>query len=267
MKTEIQIPAEILEARDRGAIFVVNHSAGKDSQAMTIKLREIIPAEQLIAIHAELPGVDWGGLIEHIETTAGGLELVTCQAVKSFFEMVRHRRAFPSPQYRQCTSDLKRGPIEKVIRQVCTERGITEVVNCIGIRAEESASRARQPVSKLNRRLSKAGRRVIDWLPIFDLSLEQVFATIAGAGQTPHPAYAAGMSRLSCCFCIMASRADLITAARLNPRLYAATVALEREVGHTMNMEGRGLEEVTGIAADLDLIALCDRTAAETVAA
>ena len=60
------------------------------------------------------------------------------------------------------------------------------------------------------------------------------------------------MSRLSCCFCIMSSNADLKTAATLNPELYAQVVALEKEVGHTMMMprKGRdpeGLEAITGI--------------------
>lgn len=52
---------------------------------------------------------------------------------------------------------------------------------------------------------------------IFDLGEDQVFGVIRDAGQTPHPAYAIGMSRLSC-ICIMASRADLRTAARLQPK-------------------------------------------------
>ena len=39
------------------------------------------------------------------------------------------------------------------------------------------------------------------------------------------PAYGMGMSRLSCVFCIMASRADLRTAARLQPALYRRHVA------------------------------------------
>ena len=57
--------------------------------------------------------------------------------------------------------------------------------------------------------MSVAGRDVFDWLPVFHLSTQQVFRVIRDAGQAPHWAYAAGMSRLSCSFCILASRADL----------------------------------------------------------
>ena len=61
-----------------------------------------------------------------------------------------------------------------------------------------------------------------------------------------------GMSRLSCVFCIMASRADLRTAARLQPRLYADYVALERRIGHTLSPSGVPLPELTGIPVTTD---------------
>ena len=40
-------------------------------------------------------------------------EFFVVQAGKTFFDMVEHRQMFPSPKNRQCTSDLKRGPIAK----------------------------------------------------------------------------------------------------------------------------------------------------------
>lgn len=72
---------------------------------------------------------------------------------------------------------------------------------------------------------------------------------IEAAHQEPHWAYRMGMSRLSCVFCIMSSKADLRTAAALNPELYGRYVELERRIGHTLSMSGQTLEEVTGIPA------------------
>ena len=95
--------------------------------------------------------------------------------------------------------------------------------------------------------MSVAGREVFDWLPIFDLSTEDVFRVIRDAGQSPHWAYAAGMSRLSCVFCIMASRADLHTAAQLQPALYRRYVGLEGRIGHTLSPSGIPLSDLTGI--------------------
>lgn len=242
----------ILNLIERGALFVVNHSGGKDSQAMMIKLREIVPVAQLLVIHAELPDVDWEGIREHIDATIGGLPLVVCRNEnKTLLEMVERRGMFPSPQQRQCTSDLKRGPIEREVRRYLKANpqfgGL--VVNCMGLRAEESPARSKLSTLKLNGRNSVAGREWHDWLPIHAMTKESVFKVIAAAGQTPHPVYAMGMSRLSCCFCIMANREDLRTAARLKPDLYRRYVELERKIGHTLSMEGRSLEEVTGIVA------------------
>lgn len=234
------LPWQIAELAAAGALFVINHSGGKDSQAMTIRLREVIPADQLVIVHAELPGVDWPGIVEHIEATAGDLPLHLCRAPKTFFQMVERRGMFPSPKYRQCTSDLKRGPIDRTIRQILKARGGRVVVNCLGMRAAESSARAKASTFKRSTRNSVAGRSWFDWLPIHELTTAEVFATIADAGQVPHPAYAAGMTRLSCCFCIMQSQADLVTAADLAPALLAQYAATERRLGVTMMMPQGG---------------------------
>ena len=127
---------QIQELIRAGALFVCSHSGGKDSQAMHIKLRQIVPAEQLVVIHAELPGVEWQGAEAHARATTAGLRFELVRAGKTFFEMVEARGYWPSPQYRQCTSDLKRGPIERRIRQLVRETGRNLVVSCMGLRAE-----------------------------------------------------------------------------------------------------------------------------------
>ena len=117
----------------------------------------------------------------------------------------------------------------------------------MGMRAEESPARARKAPWRRNDRMSVAGREVRDWLPIFDLTIEDVFRIIRDAGQTPHPAYLQGMSRMSCVFCIMASRSDLRTAAQLQPDLYRRYAALERRIGHTLSPSRIPLPRLTGI--------------------
>lgn len=231
----MRAPQHIQTLIDRGALFVVNHSGGKDSQAMLIRVRALVPAAQILVIHADLPGVEWKGTEEHARRYSEGLEFRTVRATKTFFEMVDHRQAWPSNQYRQCTSDLKRGPIEKAIRAFIKERGLSGlVVNCTGIRAQESTSRAKQTPFQKNERNSKAGREWYDWMPIFMLSVDQVKASIAEAGQELHWAYSKGMTRLSCAFCIMASKADLQISARENPELFQKILAKEKEIGATM---------------------------------
>ena len=111
--------------------------------------------------------------------------------------------------------------------------GAKVAVNCTGIRAEESPARRRRQAWSLDRRLSKAGRTVYNWLPIHDWTTEDVFGEIAAAGQEPFWAYAAGNKRLSCVFCIMGCSRDLANGKRLRPELYERYLELERETGYT----------------------------------
>ena len=91
---------------------------------------------------------------------------------RTYLEMVERRGMFPSPKFRQCTSDLKRSPIEKFIRTLPHKM----IVNCIGIRAEESHSRSRLAPLAVNASLTTRHRTVYNWLPIFDESLADVLA-------------------------------------------------------------------------------------------
>jgi len=248
---------QIQDFQDRGALFVINHSGGKDSQAMYLYLtKELhIPFDQVLVIHADLPGVDWDGTWEHIKVTVNPRHpLLIVRAQKTFYEMVEHRGKFPSPKYRQCTSDLKRGPIEKAIRHWIKQYNLSGlVVSAMGLRAEESPMRAKKQTLTLNNRNSKAGREWYDWLPIHAWSIEKVFQTIATWGQVPHPAYAKGMTRLSCRFCIMSSDKDLKTAAKLAPAAYKELCEMERKIDQTFMMPRAGvrkfLPEITGIGA------------------
>ncbi len=254
------LPPVIQELLYAGALFVLNDSGGKDSQAMRLALRDVIPASQKIVIHASLGDVEWPGALEHAQAGAEreGLPFVVARAVKTFFEMVEHRYAvrpgpnsscWPSAANRQYTSDLKRGPIEREVRRVLKERGLTSIVTCMGIRAQESSRRAQAVPLRRSDRNSVAGRDWWEWLPIHDMTRAEVFASIAAAGEQPHPAYAAGNERLSCMFCIMGSRNDLTNAAQHNPELFARYVEVEERTGYTMHQSRVPLRVLAGGAA------------------
>ncbi|PVZ84224.1 phosphoadenosine phosphosulfate reductase [Serratia sp. S1B] len=196
-----------------------------------------IPSDQIVVVHASLGDVEWPGVIEHINGTIYH-KINVVQAGKTFLAMVEHRGMWPSAKHRQCTSDLKRGPIEKFIRQDMTRRGGGIAVNCMGLRAEESAARSRRTPFKAKTSQSVKGRTVWEWLPIFNLSTAEVFQVIEDAGQKPFWAYQKN-ERLSCVFCIMGSRNDLRHGAEQNPALYRRYVELERRLGHTLFMKGK----------------------------
>jgi len=256
----INVPAEITSRINSGALFVLNDSGGKDSQAMRIVLRSIVPASQLLMVHASLGEVEWPGALEHAEAGArrDGIPFVVAKAVKTFFEMVEHRykvrpgpnsSCWPSASNRQCTSDLKRGPIEREIRRVLKERGLLSVVTCMGIRSEESPNRAKLEPLKRSERNSVAGRDWWEWLPIHSLTKAEVLKIVSDAGEELHPAYAAGNQRLSCMFCIMGSKNDLRNAAIANPALYQKYIEVEDRTGYTMHQSRVSLRVLTGVPA------------------
>ena len=250
---DIPVPPRCEDMIRAGALVSISTSGGKDSQAMTILLSRIVPRDRLVAVHAPLGEVEWPGTIKHIEATLpAGVPLILAPVAsgKSLLDRIEERGMWPSSKARWCTSDFKRTPIERELRRYLKThpRFGGRIVSAMGMRAEEGPARALKSPWTLNERNSRAGRTWFDWLPIFDLTEREVFGVIRDAGQVPHPAYAMGMSRLSCVFCIMASRADLRTAARLQPALYAHYVDLERRIGHTLSPSGVPLPELTGIS-------------------
>ncbi|EAA3705463.1 phosphoadenosine phosphosulfate reductase family protein [Salmonella enterica subsp. enterica serovar Newport] len=246
------IPADISSLVNAGALFVSNHSGGKDSQAMLIKLLEIVPTTQLIVVHASLGVIEWPGALELAEKQAkdAGLPFIVARASKTFFDMVERRFAnrpevpsWPSASTRQCTSDLKRGPIQREVRRYAKANGFKTIVNCLGLRAQESPGRAkRQVLSKMG--ISNSVNTWYEWLPVHELLTEEVFGAIRRAGQEPHYAYALGNERLSCVFCIMSSRNDMANGARHNPPLLEQYASLEVKTGYTMHMSRIPIREL-----------------------
>jgi 3'-phosphoadenosine 5'-phosphosulfate sulfotransferase (PAPS reductase)/FAD synthetase len=244
---------EILELIEKGAEFYVGHSGGKDSQAMFAILSKIVPADQLFVVHADLGEVEHEGIKDFIRSNIDGNELLIAKAIfndgspKDFFSVVRARRAkldsdgkfdapaFPGHGPRFCTSDLKTGPIWKVIRNASDAK---IVVNCVGIRGQESKARQdkidKRGTLNENKKNSNTVRQAFDYWPIADWTIDQVWSEIEAKGQERHPAYDAGNERLSCVFCIFGSRGDLARGKAARPELFQKYVDLEADVRSTM---------------------------------
>lgn len=182
------VPPTIDEMIDAGALFAVSHSGGKDSQVMMIRLCALVPPDQLVVVHAPLGRVEWPGTLAHIRATIGDAPLILARARTDLLAMVRRRGSWPTPAIRQCTSDLKRGPIERELRRYlkANPRFEGRIVSCMGLRADESRDRARRVPIAFSARNSKAGRHWINWLPIHEMTEPEVFDTIAAAGERPH---------------------------------------------------------------------------------
>lgn len=236
--------------------ILVNSSAGKDSQAslhvVATAARAAGVSDRIVVVHADLGDAEWDGVpqlaAEHAAHYGLRFELVgraRAGKTETILERVAQRGKWPDAARRWCTSDHKRGPIRTLMTQLSAElresgqaldRPVA-LLNVMGLRAEESPARSRRIPYAHNHSASNGRRRVDDWYPIHDWPLARVWDTIAAAGTRPHPAYAAGMSRLSCRFCVLASRADLICSARLNPELAQRYAAVEQQTGHRFRVD------------------------------
>jgi len=240
--------------------IVVNSSGGKDSQTALREVvlecqRQGVSLSHVVVSHQDLGRSEWKGTKELAELQAGlyGLEfIVTRYRSKagenlSLLDYIRKRGKWPSNKQRYCTSDFKRGPGARVITAL-SKREAGDILQVFGFRAEESPARAKKEEFSLNTRLSTKGRQVHDWLPILNMTEDEVWRRIKQSCVPYHRAYELGMKRLSCVFCIFAPRAALITAGTHNPDLLDEYVSLEKEIGHDFQ-NGKPLADIKAAIA------------------
>jgi 3'-phosphoadenosine 5'-phosphosulfate sulfotransferase (PAPS reductase)/FAD synthetase len=257
-------PLPPIDLRDYDWI-VVNSSAGKDSQAMLDVVVERATAagvrDRLVVVHCDLGKVEWEGTRELAQEHAAhyGLRFeVVRRTLGGLLDQVRARRMWPDSQNRYCTSDQKRDQVSKLFTRLAWEhfvgplglRGPARILNCMGHRAQESRTRAKMVEVCPNERSTSGKRVVTDWRPILHWKLEQVWARCKAAGTRVHPAYALGMPRLSCCFCIFAPRAALVIAGKHNRALLDEYAALEAEIGHTFRVDQTLADVKAAVDAD-----------------
>jgi 3'-phosphoadenosine 5'-phosphosulfate sulfotransferase (PAPS reductase)/FAD synthetase len=247
-------------------IILINTSGGKDSQTM---LRKVVRAseqagvkDRVVAVHCDLGRAEWAGTRELAE------EQVQHYSVR--FEVVRRpqgdlvdqiaaRGMFPSSTARYCTSDQKRGQVytlmTRLVREVQAVKGKdhqVRILNCMGLRADESPARKKKLAFKHDVMASNQKRHVDTWLAIHDWTLAEVWADIRASGVRYHRAYDLGMPRLSCCFCVLASKDALLLAGEHNSELLQTYVNLEKKMNHTLQLVKLNKKgEVKGVSAQM----------------
>jgi len=237
--------AAIRRLRDEGALFVVSHSGGKDSQATMIAVQSLVPDDQIIVVHAPLSHIEWEGSEQAARAdTPRGRPFLLADKYNNvgeevwLLERVVSKCKWPDQSNRWCTGEWKRGPIAREVGKWADENGYTKIVETWGLRAEESPKRALQlPISEHHRHGTrslklKEEREWYVWLPVKWMTTEEVFDSIHQSGKKPLWTYGQGMSRASCAFCIIGAKPDLRIAARLAPDLYALYVAVEKYLAH-----------------------------------
>jgi 3'-phosphoadenosine 5'-phosphosulfate sulfotransferase (PAPS reductase)/FAD synthetase len=228
MMRQIVVPEAIERAMRAGAALAISISGGKDSQAML----NALAAERrrrgwqgsLRAVHAHLGRAEWRQTLGHCRNLCARLDIDLMVVARPQGDLVQEiddrveklggtAPPWPSATARYCTSDQKRGQIDKVIRsspwpastqRYCTadqkrdqiikvHREHTEViVAAMGMRAQESTARAKKVATQTASRVTakalkglepedallarRPGQRLgLEWLPIHEWSLEDVW--------------------------------------------------------------------------------------------
>jgi 3'-phosphoadenosine 5'-phosphosulfate sulfotransferase (PAPS reductase)/FAD synthetase len=238
-----------------GSPVAIGVSGGKDSCALALALTDHLDrlghAGPRVLVHSDLGRTEWRDSLPTCERLAAatGLELLVVRRQAGdmldrwqtrWHNNVERYRAlscvqlilpWSTPSMRFCTSELKTDVIcRALVRRFPGRR----ILSASGIRADESANRAKAPVTKPQPKLTSTthGTTGLDWHPIHRWAAGDVFALMAERGFRPHEAYTRyGSSRVSCAFCIMSNADDLRAAAGCedNADLYRAMVALEVE--------------------------------------
>ena len=251
---------EIDDAIANQAAVAVGVSGGKDSQACALAIARHLDAVghagPRVLVHASLGALEWRESLPVCQRIADhvGWDLIVVrrnagdllqrwqkrwQNNRERYEnlsCVRLILPFSTPTMRFCTSELKVDQITAELRRRFPNKVI---VNASGIRAEESASRAKMPVSAPMAKLSRKGFAGISWHPILHWQTDQVWKTIHSAGLEPHHAYSEfGSSRVSCVFCIMASLGDLEAALRNREHREVYVELVRLEIESTFGFQG-----------------------------
>ena len=235
---------------NKAEVIFVNHSGGKDSQAMLAKLIRMGLKGKLVLIHADLGEMEWEPMHGWIESISFGLPVNVVRADVDFFDLCYKYKRIPDGRARFCTNALKTVPCERFMREYCKTHNITNAISALGIRAEESPNRAKMQVIREKTRL------LTIWNPIFDWTIDQVKTEIANANQKLHWVYDQGYSRLSCVLCPLGRIGEHKMMANDRPELFKKMAKLERDLGKTIRMKqikgvkyNKYLDEYAGVNA------------------
>ncbi|MBU7320300.1 phosphoadenosine phosphosulfate reductase domain-containing protein [Paenibacillus oleatilyticus] len=140
-----------------------------------------------------------------------------------FLDLCLWKGRFPGTKNRFCTIELKVRPAWEQVYCPMLEEGMLPI-SWQGVRAEESAARAKLP----DWEDTPEGYRI--YRPILRWTVEEVFAMHRKHGIEPNPLYKLGMGRVGCLPCVNCGKAELFEIARRFPEEVARVAEWERLV-------------------------------------
>lgn len=287
----MKIPKHIQTALEQGASLAISISGGKDGQAMAKQImgywNQNDFAGDVFAIHADLGRIEWKQSLPQCQKLCDelGIELIVVKREKG--DMIARWKErmnllkgtgkpfWSSSAQRYCTSDMKRGPIDKYLRKY------KFIISAEGIRADESDARALKPIIHVRKHITfkrlkdkpvgvamrykrDDERLAITWNPILKYKKEKVWETFGHTqedldtrrelytqgkhkealdGWLFHPAYVFGNDRVSCAMCVLARNSDIKNGIKHNPETYRILRKMETDSDCTFK-NGKSLLDI-----------------------
>lgn len=256
----ISITAEIKALLDMNAPIGIGCSGGKDSGAVAIRLveylKEVGYTGEVVLIHSDLGCIEWTESLPQCERLARrlGLELIVTRRAAGDLMMRWEQRwdncltrytdlscikvipCWSTPSMRFCTSELKTAQICSTLRKRFPGQ---DIISVTGIRHDESANRAKMSCSQVQPKLSTKDLTGFNWNPIITWKTPEVYTYLEEKNEPLHEAYTVfGLSRVSCCYCIMSSGPDLLAAANCEETHEVYRRIVQLEINSTFAFQG-----------------------------
>lgn len=236
-----------------GSPVGIGVSGGKDSCVLAFEVCDYLDAighqGPRLLIHSDLGRVEWKDSLPTCErlAKATGLDLVVVRrkagdmmdrwlvrwqnnlARYANLECVKLILPWSTPAMRFCTSELK---TDVICRELIGRFPGQTIVSAVGIRREESTTRALAPIASVQSRLASVthGTCGFNWNAILHWLKVDVFTSLGYRGFRLHEAYTEfDSTRVSCVFCTLGSDGDAAAAASCpdNTPIYIEQVGLE----------------------------------------
>ena len=237
---------------DPDALYVIGFSGGKDSVATWLHLTRELKLPNVICVFAdtghEAPELHL--YLDYLEEECGcDLYRITGsmqQLNKSLkhepitmTKLAAHKKRFPSPTARFCTTELKLKPVRSFLDDVygrpyryrpyfiadgkLVRPSSLRIINVSGVRADESAKRA-----KMDAFIFDEFMQTDRWLPLLQWTALDTFGCHDRHEVRPNPLYQKGCSRVGCYPCIMSNKSELANLSRYTDAMERLG-AMERE--------------------------------------
>lgn len=206
---------------------IASISGGKDSTAMALLLKEAdIPFSSFFVDTGWEHEITSQYIKNYLTRHIGPIRILK-RKKGGMIPLVRESRFFPNAQYRYCTGKLKLEPARSFFDELDVEP-----VNAVGIRAQESAERAKYPEWEYS-----SNMRCEIWRPIMLFREDDVVALLRRHNVRPNPLYLLGATRVGCWPCVFASKRDIRLLANEDPDRIELISDLEVEL---TNQKRRG---------------------------